>query len=309
MPQFSQRGRLLLAGLALICLAGVAVAIYIVSHRALNASSMVAFLPERDASFFYADIRAVRSSGILNKLVGSAVAEESEYKAFVAQTGFDYKRDLDQVVGSSGDGSSYFLLEGRFDWPRLAGHVKQQGGTCKGDGDCFVKGSTPERIISFRRLRSNLMALASSPSDTGAHAVEERPSQQAVSTIPVEPVWISLPGSAIRTQRAMPPGTKLFAKALENANRVLIKLGPQGADFALAMDIMCPGEEDATVLKQQLDSLTKLLQSLIAREQKTPNRNDLSGILTSGVFERERDHVQAKWMLPRAFLETLGGGQ
>ena len=59
---------------------------------------MASYMPQRDAAVLYVDIAALRSTGILEKLVGSTVGEEAEYKAFVQQSGFDYKRDLDRVM-------------------------------------------------------------------------------------------------------------------------------------------------------------------------------------------------------------------
>ena len=98
---------------------------------------MAAYMPEREAAVLYIDVAAVRSSGILDKLVGSTVAEEPEYKTFVQQTGFDYKRDLDRLMANSasadGGTTHYFLLEGRFDWDKLKSYAKGQGGSCDGD--------------------------------------------------------------------------------------------------------------------------------------------------------------------------------
>ncbi len=298
------KGWRLIAVLAALAVTGVLVALYFTQSGTLTAAGMISYLPERTAANFFADVRTIRASGLLTKIVSNSVAEEPEYKTFVTQTGFDYKKDLDRIAGSTASGMSYFLLEGRFDWDRLRTHVTSQGGTCKGDG-CFVKGSTPERIVSFRQIRRNLMALASGPSETAARAIERR-SERKVEA-PDKPIWISLPASALRGQ-ALPSGTKLFAKALESADMVLLSLGSSGNDFELAMDASCPREEDAVILKSQLEGLTKLLKSLISREDQKPRDTDLTGVLTSGSFDRTGQHVKARWVLPKPFLESLGGG-
>ena len=57
-------------------------------------------------------LAAIRNSGLLEKLFGSTVGEEAEYKTFLQRTGFDYKRDLDTVLMSSASGVHYLLLKG-----------------------------------------------------------------------------------------------------------------------------------------------------------------------------------------------------
>ena len=299
------KGWQLIVALSSIAIIGVLIAIRLTDSGSTSSIGMMSYLPEREAAYLFADVRAIRASGLLSKVVSNSVSEEPEYKSFVAQTGFDYTKDLDRIAASTGGGISYFLLEGRFDWRKLRDHVKSQGGTCNGE-DCSVKGSTPERIISFRKVRSDLMALASGPSDTAAKAVERRAERKFGFDAPAKPVWLALPASALRGQE-LPAGTKLFAKALSAADMVLLSLGASGNDFELAMDAVCPREEDAVVLKHQLEGLTKLLQSFLAREQQKARNNDLSGVLTGGTFDRAGQHVKARWVLPKPFLESLGG--
>ena len=85
----------------------------------------------------------------------------------------------------------------------------------------------------------------------------------------------------------------------------MFTLGPNGDKFELALDVTCTTPEEAVVLKNQLEGITQLLQKLIAREKQTPNRNDLSGILTSGAFERQSEHVIGRWPIEKAFVESL----
>lgn len=300
------RGWHLLAGLIAIAVIGVALALYLREQRSLDTPALVSYLPQRDAAVFYADFRSMRASGVLGKIVGSTVGEEAEYKTFVSQTGFDYKRDLHRAAGSSADGITYLLVEGRFDWDKIRRYVKDQQGTCQ-DDYCSITGTTPGRVLSFHPLRKDLMAFASAKDASAAREIQKRTTRQFSFDIPAEPVWAFLPSSTIRAQQQQAPsGTRLFAKALEAADHALLVLGSKGSDFEVAMDISCRREEDAVVLKHQLEGLTKLLQSLISRENKTPSQTDLSGVLTSGVFERLGTHVKARWPLPRSFVDSLG---
>lgn len=306
-PRESVRNRWLwpVAGL-LILFAIFAGSWYFLESRQLLPAAMAEYFPERESTTLFIDVDVLRASGVLEKLVGSTVAEDPEYRTFIQQTGFDYKRDLNRVMMNSAGGIHYFLLEGRFDWPKLESFAKSQGGTCK-PGECHLKGSTPDRVISWRRMRKNRMALASARDEAGARAIERRAGAEAPFTIPAQPAWLHLPGEAIRSTAALPAGTRMFAKAMESGERAVFALGPEGDQFQLSIDVACRTPEDAAILKAQLESLTKLLTSLIQRETKKPSPNDLSGILTSGTFERSERHVLGRWPVRRAFIDSLGG--
>jgi hypothetical protein len=287
-----------------ISIAGVVIATRVTGPK-LDRSGMAAFMPQRDAAVLYMDIAALRSSGILDKLAGSTVAEEPEYKAFVQQSGFDYKRDLDRVMVNSAGDAHYFLAEGRFDWDKLKAYAKSQGGSCEADF-CTVKGSAPNRIISFYPVAKNFLAIASSPNPNAARDITARTPGKLPYEAPDRPLWLYVPSSVLQRQTALPAGTRLFTRALESSQQVMFSLGPQAGKFELTMDVTCRTPEDAVVLKNQLEGITKLLQSLIAREKQTPSTRDLSGVLTSGAFERTSEHVIGRWTIDKSFIDSLG---
>ncbi|MDZ4797634.1 MAG: hypothetical protein SGI92_05690 [Bryobacteraceae bacterium] len=274
-----------------------------------TAAQYLQYFPEREAVVFYLDVDALRTSGILDKLVGSTVGESADYRSFVQQTGFDYKKDLDAVMLNSAGAIHYFVLKGRFDWPKLRAYAEKEGGKCQGANYCSVKGSTPDRVVSWRRISDHYLGLASARDESGARAIDRRKTDALPMFVPpVAPLFLHLPGDAIRASDQLPPGTRLFAKALEKAERVVFALAAEGSDkFALTADVTCTSQEDAAVLRAQLEGLTKTLASFIARESKVPSPTDLSGILTSGSFLREERKVKAKWGVPKAFLDSLGG--
>lgn len=267
---------------------------------------MASYFPAREAVVLYIDVAAIRASGVLEKLVGSTLAEEQEYKTFVQGTGFDYKRDLDAVMLNSANGVHYFVLQGRFDWDKLQAYARGQGGACDGTY-CNLKGSTPDRVISYRKLGSNVMALASARDDKGALAVDRRTPEKMPFDVPEAPVWAHVPAEAIRALPQYPAGTRLFAKAIESAERAVFTLGPAQENFELAVNVSCRNQEDAAILKAQLEGITNLLQKLITREKQTPNTADLSGVLSAGAFERNGASVRGRWPITKAFLESLGG--
>lgn len=305
MWQLKVRGWQLILGLIAVALAVVGIALFVQRSSKLDPVAMSSYFPAREAIVLYLDVAGMRASGVLDKLVGSTVAEEPEYRAFVQGTGFDYKRDLDAVMLNSASGIHYFVLQGRFDWNKLRDYARAQGGSCDGDY-CSLKGSTPERVISYRKLGQNAMALASARDNDGARAIDRRTPEKMPFEIPNTPVWAHVPADAIRSLPQYPSGTRLFAKAIESAERAVFTLGPVQDRFELAINVSCRNQEDAAILKAQLEGITNLLQKLITREKQSPNASDLSGVLTSGAFERNGTTVRGRWPITKEFIESLG---
>ena len=298
------RGLIFVAGLLAIAIAGTVVGLRLSRGPELDSAGLASYMPERDAAVLYVDVTALRSSGILDRLAKSTVAEEPEYKTFVQQTGFDYKRDLDRVMANSAESTHYFLLDGRFDWDKLKSYASSQGGSCDGDF-CSVKGSTPGRIVSFYPVSKNLMALASSINEKAAREISRRTPTKPAFDPPSKPLWLHIPASVLHRQTDLPAGTRLFTRALEPAERILFSLGSQGEKFELMMDVKCRTTEDAVVMKNQFEQLTKILQTFIAREKQKPSASDLSGVLTSGTFQRQSEHVIGLWPIEPAFIDSL----
>ena len=296
-----------LAALLIVICIGLVVAVrYIRQERSPSARELAAWLPTGPGTVVSIDVAALRDSGILETLVGSRLTEEPEYRKFVEDTGFDYKADLDRLVVKFTPGERLFVVGGRFDWKRLiAWSEGTEGGDCR-NGFCRVSGSIPNRKISFYPVRRNLMALASAPDEWAAYKIR-RGQTPPPASVPPEPVWVSLPGSAIQSLSRIPEGSRVIARALEPAENVLLTLGPAEQRFVLSLDVTCRTAEDAAVLKAQLEGVTAMLQKMIARENQKPNPLDLSGVLTAGTFERRDRHVLGRWPIEVGFINSIAG--
>jgi hypothetical protein len=277
------------------------------SRRLSSVQGMAAFLPAEEGGVLGVDVAALRKTGLLDSLAGSGVAQEPEYVSFVRDTGFDYTSDLDYALVWFGRKSVYALLRGRFQWDQLRNYAARQGGACR-NAFCRMEGSTPERRISFFPLTRTIMALAVSGDDWAATALANPKPSRAAMVIPDRPVWLLLPGSTLAGAESLPAGTRLFAKAVEGAERVMLTLGTSEAGIVVELDVTCKTAGDAATLEFQLRSITDLLKRLIAREQQTPNSSDLSGVLAAGVFNRVDRRVLGRWPVSRQVLEYILGG-
>lgn len=291
---------------AAACCALAAGIFWLRRDRSLPLSERVARLPLSNRLVAYIDVRALRRAGIVARIAGAPVQEEEDYRRFVRETGFNYRTDLDSVVLAYSREETHCFLEGRFNWPRLKAYALSQGGRCP-DAVCAVPSAdAATRWISFVRLQANTMALAASADPDAVRKVLDSPAGPRPTDLPADPVWFLLPVHALREEALLPRGTRMFAGALAEADRVFVAIGPEGNAFRAALSARCRNEQHAAQAVRELEAATALLNRMIAREKKSPNPRDLSGVLAQGVFQAEGSLLRGRWPIPRELLESLG---
>jgi hypothetical protein len=274
--------------------------------RPISPAAQLRRLPQRDAVIVYIDFHRLRQSGILGALDSSKVTEDADYREFARKINLDWKQDLDSVMMAMAPSGKFMLVEGRFDWKSLRGYAQGAGGECFGPV-CRVNGSTPERRISFLPLQDRVMALAVSTDEWAARTLQgEAPGTDA--DLPDAPVWIRIPGSALKSGAGLPDGTRMFSRSIEQADFAMLTFVQDGQRLAAKLDVRCGDPRAAAEIAGELSHATTLLRDMIAREHQTPNPADFSGVLTSGSFWSQGDRVYGKWPIERSFIENLLGG-
>ena len=177
---------------------------------AASPAGMLRRLPPENATVLFVDFDTLRRGGVLKLLASSKTAEEPDYQTFVRATGFDYQKDLDTAAVSFSSDGEFFVVKGRFDWPKLRAYAEGQGGGCEGRL-CRMQGSTPARRISFLPLQPNLMALAVSTDASAATRLAES-STNGVQPLdpPRDPVWLSVPAESLKAPGQLPPGRSVL---------------------------------------------------------------------------------------------------
>jgi hypothetical protein len=170
-----------------------------------------------------------------------------------------------------------------------------------------MPGSVPARKISFFSLKPNLMAMAVSSDEFAAARMSEPARSARAVGLLKQPVWLSLPASALKKSADFPSGTRLFVKAIEGAESATLALAPQGQAFEAQLEVVCRNAREAAIIAEQFQKVTALLRTLIEKEKQKPNPGDLSGVLTAGVFRQEDARVLGRWPLERVFIENLAG--
>ncbi len=296
----------LAALLVLVCAAAIAGFYFYRAAIPETPAALASYLPLGDGALVYLDVDAMRRSGILELIAGKKAAEELEYQSFVDETKFDYRDDLDALAALFKPGQVFMAVRGRFHWKSLIGYVNHHGGSCV-NSFCTLKGSTPERRISFYPIKSNVMALAVSADSWAAYQIARKSSRLPMAP-PAKPAWALLTGPALKQIGSLPAGTKSFATALENADSMLFSVDERGEGLELDLAVNCQSADKASVLLDQLQSTTDTLRRWLDRERRQPNPDDLSGVLTTGSFRRDDQKVFGNWPLRRSFIESLAGG-
>ncbi len=288
-----------LAGLSVVALVG---GFRFQSSRSFfEPRRLLSRFPAEDALALSIDVTSLRRAGLLE----SKAATEPDYRQFVNGTGFDYRRDLDSLAASFSQNGSYFIARGHFHWDKLRDYTIRQGGSCYRDF-CRVTGSRPERHISFLPLRDDAIALAVSTDDFAATRLTKT-GPPITAPVPDSPVWISVPGAALRRQNSLPPGMHLMLSALISAERIVITFGPAGNAMEARMEATCRTADDAKNVAGQLRSVTALLKEAAARD-KEPADDEITALLTAGSFDQHDRRVNGQWPVRRTLLDALTAG-
>jgi len=253
----------------------------------------------------YIDASKLRQAGLLDLLAGAQGAEDADYKAFVTQTGFDYRTDMDAVAAAFLHGDEFFAVRGRFDWKKLSGYARSQQGSCQGE-ICSMPASEPNRFISYYKLSSDVLALAVSTQEQGVKMVG--PSSDKPTNLPAAPVWISAPAAVFTDLKGLPAGSSVLSP-LAQAQEAAFGVRAVDNGFEIDLDAPCATPEIAVSIASKFSATTDLLKKMLDRDHVTANTADLSGVLIAGKFEAHQNHAVGVWPVDRKFFESLAAGK
>ncbi len=262
---------------------------------------LLARFPAEEAIVLSADLSLLRKAGYPG---ASKAPLETEYRQFIEGSGFDYRRDLDYAMASFSKTGNYFIARGRFNWARLREYAVKQGGSCYQDL-CRMQGSTADRRISFLPLRPDTIAIAVSTDDLAATRLTRMGAKPA-RPLPVDPVWLTIPGSVLRQPEGLPAGLRVMFSGLMQADHVVFTLGPAGSGVEARMEAACKSEDEARVLTSQLRNSISLMKEATARDHA--GSGALAKALMGGVFQQAGRRVTGKWPLAKDLLDSLTAG-
>ena len=268
---------------------------------------MVALLPQKHETILYANVSLLRRAGLPDLFATSA--EEPEYRQFVAETHFDYTKDMDALAAAIGKQDYYFVVRGRFDWPRLKAYAQAHGGSCTADS-CSAPTSKPGRWSSFFPLQADVIALAVS-ADRSAVSVLRPKGHIEPAPMPAQPVWMSLSHSLLNDANAFPAPLEIFAAPLAQAHTVVLSIGGDedlGGDprknLSIRLVADCDSPLKARLLRDHLEERTRMLRRAMADMHQSGNTG-LMGMVADGSFRVAENKVLGIWPLRKELLDSL----
>ena len=287
---------------AALLVTGIAVLKWREGNTFSETRALLSRFPAEDAIVLNIDLASVRKAGLLS---ASKIPLEPEYKKFLDGTAFDYRRDLDSVTASFSKSGNFFIARGRFNWSKLRDYATHQGGSCYQEL-CRMPGSTPERRISFLPLRDDTLALAVSTDDLAANRLTKE-GDPVSAPIPSSPVWMSVPGTALRQAGGLPSGLRLMLSAMTNADRLTITVDTANNGLAAKLDAACRTPDDARILASQLRTVTATLKEALQTD-KDAQADVLAQTLAAGAFDDSGAHVNGRWPFNKSLISSLTDG-
>jgi len=269
---------------------------------------LVAILPHQDSMVFFINAGLLRDAGVLGEFAGPQAGEEQDYQNFIAQSHFDYQRDLDRVAGTFNRGEVFLVIEGRFDWVRLREYAKKHGGGC--DNICWLPASTPGRWISFLPISPRIMGLAVSANQRAVYSfgpvgTHRRPKAEEV---PAGLVWLVVPKAVLRNPPELPPSAQGFVSALGDAESLAISLAVSpgnGGTMELHLDAVFDSSAKANQIRSQLENATELVKRTTADRRVEGDSALLAALLASGRFTATGGHVNGSWTARPELLNAI----
>jgi hypothetical protein len=276
-------------------------------HRFVRTDAdLIKLLPPGDLTTFYVNVAALRHGGLLHLFTGITPAAEKDYTDFVANTHFDYARDMDALAGGFNGDEIFFLIRGRFDWEKLRQFTTAHGGTCQNDA-CRAPGTKPRRWVNFVRIQPDTIALAISENSAAADLLRP-PGRRLQDSPPGDPVWVSISSALIKDPTSLPRPLQIFALSLQPAESVWLSARhTEHSDeaFTVQLEAAFPNAPSADTTCKQLQIQTRMLKLELARENRQPNPADLTGLLTAGTFQVGNAHIFGTWPVRKELLNAL----
>lgn len=272
--------------------------------RPYNATQLVQMLPPDNAVYAYLNVAALRSTGILDKIAGPVSGEDADYRKFIADTGFDYRKDLDSLAVAFREGDIYYAAQGNFNWAKLEAFAPAHGGKCE-QFICRVAGSEPGRDVTYYMPRTNTLAIAVSRHATAGDMVAPGTWRDQPRIDNNVGLWVSAPPPALKDLSSAPDALRPFLEPLRDSTAAVFTLGPAKDGFELKLVAAVKDGASAAKVAKQYSDVTSLVTRILEREKSPVSEADLSGMLTGGRFNTKDNEVTGTWPISKQLVESL----
>jgi hypothetical protein len=232
---------------------------------------LIELAPGNSTFIAYLDLAELRKEPLIEHLaeLAAPVTVDRDYAEFVTATGFDYRRDLDQVVIAASTGHTLAVADGRFDQQKIEQYALRSG-RLEHDGDrpfYVMKSATPGKNISLTFLGTHRIAIAEGvdiPEHMISPSVPLDPAmRQRLSRVAGAPAFAGfrIPDAVTHARAAAPDVTLL---ALESLRGIDLAVKPDGNQMLISAEGECENSSQAQQLAEALDLLRSTLPAGLA---------------------------------------------
>jgi hypothetical protein len=232
---------------------------------------LIELAPGNSTFIAYLDLAELRKEPLIEHLaeLAAPVTVDRDYAEFVSATGFDYRRDLDQVVIAASTGHTLAVADGRFDQQKIEQYALRSG-RLEHDGDrpfYVMKSTTAGKNISLTFLSTHRIAIAEGvdiPEHMISPSVPLDPTmRQRLSRVAGAPAFAGfrIPDAVTHARAAAPDVTLL---ALESLRGIDLAVKPEGNQMLISAEGECENSSQAQKLAEALDLLRTALPAGLA---------------------------------------------
>jgi len=245
----------------------------------LSFPELIALAPANSTLIAYIDLAELRKEPLIGHLAALAepVTVDPDYEQFVRSTGFDYQRDLDQVVIAAAGEEKMAIADGRFERKKIEEYALRSGAMEKRNGRTiyFVKSKTRGQTVSLTFLSAHRIVLGegtdltgylTSPAATLDPAMRQRLSRVAGS--PVFAGW-KIPDSLTHAADGKAP---FGLPALQSLRAMDLAIKPEAQQLLVSVEGECEDSQQAQNLSASLDLLRTILPAGLAEPPKGPKK-------------------------------------
>lgn len=230
---------------------------------------LVELAPAHSTFIAYIDLAALRNEPLISHLAALAepVAVDPDYKKFISSTGFDYQRDLDEVVIAATADEKLAIADGRFDRRRIEEYAFRSGAVEKTNGHTIyvINSKMPGQNISLTFLGTHRIVLGQGGDFSGyltsPRAPLEPAMRQRLSRVAGSPAFVGwkIPDSLTH---AIGRTGSFAVPALQSLRAIDLAIKPDGEQLLLiSLEGECDDSQQAQSLSASLDFLRTILHA------------------------------------------------
>jgi|SRR5579872_7098545 len=229
---------------------------------------LIALAPARSTFIAYIDLAELRKEPLIGHLAALAqpVVVDPDYERFISSTGFDYQRDLDQVVITANADEKLAIADGRFDRKKIEEYALRSGTIEKRNGHTVyvMKSKIRGQDISLTFLGAHRIVLGEGGDFIGyltsPRALLDPAMRQRLSRVAGSPAFAGWKIPDSLTQAAGRAGS-FTVPALQSLRGIDLAIKPEGQQLLISVEGECDDSSQAQSLSASLDFLRTILSA------------------------------------------------